>query len=165
MPPEEGNDLDSFMAAAAQAAEADLESDPKSRLATVENKIAALEVVLEEVQKRELASVELASYIKDLRDELKDLRVLRSVYGFVAIALVGLLTFILLALVFVSGSPLYTLPQYPAAVTVVALVTGIVILALTLAKGVHRSSVDRAKEDTTVDVPTLVTELVKQLGR
>lgn len=162
LPP--NNDLEAITNAA-EAAGAAFESDPAARLKAVEDRLATLEIVQEEAQKREFAGVEMTGYIKELREELKDLRLLRSIYGFLAICLIGLLAIMLLSLIFVSGSPLYTLPAYPAAVTIIALVTGMVILTLTLAKGVHRSSVDRAKEDTTVEVPQLVTELLKQLGR
>jgi hypothetical protein len=152
------------IAQAAEAAEDALPTDPQVRLAAVEERIAALEAVEEDARQRGLAGAEYVSYLKELQDELTMLRRMRVVYGVFGIAIVGVLAFMLLTLVFVGGSPLYTLPAYPAAVLIIALVTGIVVMVLTLAKGVHRSSTDRAKEDTTVSVPSLITELFKQFG-
>lgn len=126
--------------------------------------MAALESVEEDARQRGLAGAEYVKYLKELQDELAVLRRMRVVYGSFAIAIVAVLAFMLVALVFTSGSPLYTLPQYPASVLTIALITGIVVMVLTLAKGVHRSSTERAKEDTIVSVPSLLTELFKQLG-
>lgn len=156
-------DLGAIAEAAEAASDAFEDTDIAGRFEPIEQRLESLESLLEDLGKRELAGAELAGYVQELREELKDLRSLRSVYGFLAVSLVGFLALILVALIFVSGSPLYTLPPYPAAVTVIALITGIVILTITLAKGVHRSSVDRGRDDTTVDAPQLITELFKQL--
>ena len=126
--------------------------------------MAALEAVEEDARQRGLAGAKYVSYLKGLQEELTILRRMRIVYGSFAIAIVGILAFMLVTLVFVSGSPLYKLPQYPAAVLIIALITGIVVMVLTLAKGVHRSSTESAKDDTTVAIPTLATELFKQFG-
>lgn len=157
------DNLKAIESAATEARTAYTRIDTKRRLEELEGRLGALEVVLEDAGKRELVSAELSSYIKDLREELKDLRNLRRIYGGIAVGVIVMIALILICLVFVSGSPLYKLPPYPAGILIISLITGVVVLTLTLAKGVHRSSVERGKEDVTVDVPQLVTELVKQV--
>jgi hypothetical protein len=131
------------------------------RLSALEERLANLEGIQEDLNKREIAYSELTDYIKDLRSDLRDVRRARTIYGAAALFIVGFLLFLLVGLAFDPRSPISKLPQYPAAALLIGVLTGAIVILLTLAKSAHRLPTERQAEETNLPQVELITQFLK----
>jgi hypothetical protein len=150
---------------AAFAAESTSAKRPSERLSVLEDQIAKLEPLLEQVERNNVVSQALADYLADLRDEQKFLKGVRWSVAIFTCGFAFLLVLLLVLSVFDADSPLLeagkTAP-YAVALFVVGVVSGVVLLLSGLIKGVFRPAADRQAESI---LPAPVEEAMKLYER
>jgi hypothetical protein len=113
------------------------------RLDAVENRLASMEPLLEQLQANAELGTKLTDYINDLRSEQVFFNRARYAVGSVALlAIIGLVALLALA-IFDGRSPLLTAPPIAIATFVVGLVSGIAFMLNAFVKGVFRSTNER----------------------
>ncbi len=115
----------------------------EDRISDLESQIAKIEPLLEQLQKNAETSANLAHYIKDLRAEQVFFNKARYWLAAIAVAVVILLILLLWIAIWHSASPLLKAPPAAIAAVILGIVSGIVLLVNSFAKGVFRSTAER----------------------
>lgn len=125
----------------AATAAGDVQSD--ERLRKLEERIANIEPLLEQMQVHAGIGIALGHYVANLQAEQLFFNRARYAVGFISIlSIFGLIGLLALA-VFHSASPLLRAPPVAIATFIVGLVSGIVFLLVAFTKGVFRSTAER----------------------
>ena len=133
--------LDSIAEAAAAAM--DQSADPEVRFAALERRIAEIEPLLEQTQAYTALGTALTDYVGDLREEQKFFNFARYVVSGAALLVLVAISTILFLAIFHPISPLFKSDAHVVAVFVVAMLSGMVFIVTTFAKGLFRSTVER----------------------
>lgn len=113
------------------------------RLGAVEERLASIEPLLEQLQANAALGTKLTEYVEDLRAEQVFFNRARYAVGCASLlAIVGLAVLLVMA-IFHSRSPLLTAPPVAIATFVVGLVSGIAFMLTSFVKGVFRSTNER----------------------
>lgn len=135
--------LSAIDSAAALAEESARHLPVQDRVSDLEAQLAKIEPLLEQLQKNAQTAANLANYIKDLRDEQIFFNRARYCLAVIAGAVVVLLIALLWIAIWHSKSPLLESPPGAIAAFVLGVVSGIVFLVNSFAKGVFRSTAER----------------------
>ncbi|WP_147418763.1 hypothetical protein [Sphingobium terrigena] len=136
--------LDSIAAAAAAAMDEENNRSPSdSRLDKIEQRLADIEPLLEQAQANSALSTALTNYISDLRDEQKFFNKARYVVGGVALGVIGIISILLFLAIFHWQSPLLKATAPVVAAFIISMLSGMVFIVNSVAKGVFRSTVER----------------------
>jgi hypothetical protein len=136
-------DLDVIAAAAdAAAANQDKASD-EERLQAIEDRLANIEPLLEQLQANSALSTQLSDYVKDLRSEQDFFNKARWAVGCLALIAIIAITLLLALAIFHVSSPLLKAPAAAIAAVILGLVSGVVLLISAFVKGVFRSTAER----------------------
>ena len=143
-PPEDAKpDFASITKVAADLGESEEAKTADERLDKIEEQLASIEPLLEQLEVNSQLGTKLTDYIDDLREEQRFFNAARWGVGFLAfITLVGLIALLGLAL-FHSQSPLLSANPIAIATFVIGLVSGIALLISSFIKGVFRSATER----------------------
>lgn len=138
------NDPLSAIDLAATAAESIAESKPdEQRITDLESQLAKIEPLLEQLQKNSDTAVALSNYVGDLRDEQVFFNRARYVLAAFAAVVIILLIALLWIAIWNSKSPLLKAPPGAIAAFVLGVISGVVYLITSFAKGVFRSTAER----------------------
>jgi len=134
----------SVIGLAATAAESIAENRSEAqRIADLENQLAKIEPLLEQLQKNSDTAVALSNYVGDLRDEQVFFNRARYALAGLAAVVIGLLIALLWIAIWNSRSPLLKASPAAIAAFVLGVVSGVVYLITSFAKGVFRSTAER----------------------
>lgn len=128
------------------AAAADAESigaTEDSRIKALEDRIANIEPLLEQMQASSELVPALNNYISDLRSEQKFFNAARYVVGAIAVIFVLFLVYLLRDSIYNPKSPLLKAQAPTIAAFIIGLISGVVLIISSMAKGVFRSTVER----------------------
>jgi hypothetical protein len=136
-------DLGPIAAAAdAAAAKQDKASD-EQRFQALEDRLAEIEPLLEQLQANSAIGPKLSQYVDDLRSEQVFFNRARYWVGGLSLIAVVAIAILLVIAIFHPSSPLLKAPATAIAAVVLGLVSGIVFLISAFAKGVFRSTIER----------------------
>ena len=136
-------DTSAIAAAAGTAGAKAGEAKPAARIAALEERIASLEPLLEQLQANSALGTKLLEYVGDLRDEQVFFNKARKWVAFMgAVTIVGLGGLLALA-IFNERSPLLTATPAAIATVVIGLTSSIAFLLGAFVKGVFRSTAER----------------------
>lgn len=114
-----------------------------ARVTALEERIASLEPLLEQLQANAALGTKLTEYVSDLRDEQIFFNRARNGVAVIALlTIVGLMGLLALA-IFSAKSPLLAAPPGAIATVVIGLATSIAFLLGAFVKGVFRSTAER----------------------
>jgi hypothetical protein len=142
MPP----DLQAIQTAADAAQMADdlrKSDDSGNRLSQIEERLALIEPLMEELHANIKLGTALSEYVKDLRSEQVFFNTARIVVGIVAGLAILFIAALLSLSIFHPDSPLLKSPPVAIAAIILGLVSGLVLIITGFVKGVFRSTVDR----------------------
>jgi tetrahydromethanopterin S-methyltransferase subunit F len=143
-PPESpGPDLGSILNAAFAVGDLAEKAPLPERIEALEERLASIEPLLEQLQGNAALGTKLNDYVDDLRAEQVFFNRARyAVGGLAAVAVVGLVLLLVLS-IFHVRSPLLAAPPIAIATFVIGMVSGLVLLLGTFIKGVFRSTAER----------------------
>lgn len=139
--PEHPLDLIDSAASAAESIARDIPVN--QRVTELENQIGKIEPLLEQLQYNAKLSDGLAQYVQDLRSEQIFFNQARYALALIAGVVIVLLIALLWIAVFHSKSPLLNAPAAAIAAFTLGIVSGVVFLINSFAKGVFRSTAER----------------------
>ena len=113
------------------------------RIAALEDRLASMEPLLEQLQATSALGTKLTDYVGDLRAEQDFFNLARYVVGAAALLVVIGLSALLGFAIFHPNSPLLSSPPVAIAAFVVGLVSSIALLLNSIVKGVFRSTSER----------------------
>ena len=113
------------------------------RISELEAQLAKIEPLLEQLQNNAKTANNLANYVDDLRSEQVFFNHARTGLALIAGAVVVLLIALLWIAIFHGDSPLLKAPPAAIAAVILGVVSGIVFLINSFAKGLFRSTADR----------------------
>lgn len=116
------------------------------RLAAVEEQLASMEPLLEQLQAHAVLNKALTDYVGDLRSEQVFFNAARYVVGITSLAAVIGLGALLALAIFHPLSPLLTAPPIAIATFIIGLVSSVAIMFNSFVKGVFRSTAERHAE-------------------
>lgn len=136
-------DFEKIFEAAFAAGDNAKKSPLTKRVGIVEERLASIEPLLEQLQANVALGTKLTEYVDDLRAEQVFFNGARYAVGALAVlTVVGLATILGLA-IFHPKSPLLAAPPLAITAFVVGLVSGIVLVLGSFTKGVFRSTTER----------------------
>lgn len=113
------------------------------RVRDLESQLGKIEPLLEQLQNNAQTATNLSNYISDLRAEQVFFNRARYVLAAAASIIILLLIILLWAAIWNSNSPLLKAPPAAVAAFILGIVSGIVFLINSFAKGVFRSTAER----------------------
>ncbi|MCL4672521.1 MAG: hypothetical protein KJZ64_06210 [Sphingomonadaceae bacterium] len=144
-PPPKSDDPDfqTIQAAADAAGDQANQESADEKLRKLEERIAEIEPLLEQLQVNSQLGTKLTDYIEDLREEQRFFNRARVVVGRIVLAtIIGILSLLALS-IFHAKSPLLSASPIAIATFVVGLISGIALLLGSFTKGVFRSTAER----------------------
>lgn len=143
-PPDPIAEIGGTIAAAAGRAGARAGQTTQSvRIANLEERIASLEPLLEQLQANAALGTKLTEYVSDLRDEQVFFNRARNAAGCITILAIFSLVTLLAMAIFSAKSPLLASPPLAIAAVIVGLTSSIALLLNSFVKGVFRSTAER----------------------
>ena len=136
-------DFTDIAAAAVAAAETADNATDSDRVYALEQKIANIEPLLEQLQANSNIGLSLSSYVSDLRAEQVFFNRARYAVGCISLLSVTALIILLAAAILSGSSPLFKAQPAIVATFVIGMVSGIVFLLVAFTKGVFRSTAER----------------------
>lgn len=129
---------------AALAAENSADQSPvDQRISTIEERIASIEPLLEQLQANAALGTKLTEYVDDLRSEQIFFNNSRYAVGCLGLLAILALSTILGLAIFHVDSPLLQAPPLAIAAFIIGMVSGIVFILSSFTKGVFRSTAER----------------------
>lgn len=136
-------EFDAIEEAANAAVESQDRFSDEQRIQALEERIAGIEPLLEQLQANSAIGPELSKYVNDLRDEQVFFNYARYAVGALALVAILAIASLLAVAILHSASPLLKAPATAIAAVVVGLVSGIVFLISAFVKGIFRSTTER----------------------
>lgn len=114
-----------------------------ARIKKIEQRLAEIEPLLEQAQANSAISLALKDYISNLRDEQKFFNTARYFVGCAALGIIGIISILLFMAIFHHNSPLFKATPPVVAAFIVSMLSGMVFIVNSIAKGIFRSTVER----------------------
>jgi hypothetical protein len=138
--------LEGIEAAAADAKAQAVAETSDERLEKLESRLASIEPLLEQLQAQAELGVKIQAYVESLKTEQSFFNAARWVLGAVWLLAIMFLLWLLRDAVYNARSPLLGAPPIAIATFIVGMVSGVVLLLSSLARGVFRVAAERHSE-------------------
>jgi len=122
------------------------------------DEIAAL---MEQGARTKQLNDELKTYIGDVKSELRDIRIMRGIVGFVVLIVIGVLMGSLWYFLFCDSEFLKYNRSYTGTAFVIASISATVVLLVTFIRGAFRSIKDRNKDE---DIPPRLVRIMDSVS-
>jgi hypothetical protein len=143
-PPESSpDDLENIAAAAGHAETRATKSSAATRLTALEERVASIEPLLEQMQANSQIGPKLTEYIADLRAEQVFFNIARYAVGGISLLSIAGIAILLGLAIFDARSPLLKAPPVAIAAFVIGMVSGVALLINSFVKGIFRSTTER----------------------